>query len=306
MKFFNHMEETILEINNLRKVYKDVVALKGLAFSVKKGQIFGLLGPNGSGKTTTLGILLGVLRQNSGSFSWFENGSADENRKRIGALLETPNFYPYLSAYDNLVVVAKIKGMIDFDTRINEVLNRVNLFERKNSKLKTFSLGMKQRLALASTMLSNPDVYVLDEPTNGLDPEGIAEIRDLILEIANEGKTIIIASHILDEIEKICTHVAIMRKGELLQIGEISEIMSQERLLRVKSNDLLQLKNALSSLSLVKIIEVSEGEISIKVAKDFDPADLNKELVSQGIYLSGIQEHRKNLETTFLEIIKAN
>eukprot|EP01041_Mallomonas_annulata_P029955 gene29955-52026_t len=187
------MENTILEIKGLRKVYKDVVALKELSFSVQQGQVFGLLGPNGSGKTTTLGILLGVLRANKGDFSWFNNGTSDENRKRIGALLETPNFYPYLNAFDNLVVVAKIKGLIDYEDRIDEVLKRVNLFERKKSKFRTFSLGMKQRLALASTMLSNPDVYVLDEPTNGLDPEGIAEIRNIILEIAKEGKTIRVA-----------------------------------------------------------------------------------------------------------------
>lgn len=299
------MEETILEITKLRKVYKDVVALHSLDFSVKKGQIFGLLGPNGSGKTTTLGILLGVLRQNGGNFSWFNNGAADENRKRIGALLETPNFYPYLSAYDNLIVVAKIKGMTGYAQRIDEVLRRVNLFERKKSKFKTFSLGMKQRLAIASAMLSDPEVYVLDEPTNGLDPEGIAEIRNLILEIAQEGKTIIIASHILDEIEKICTHVAIMRKGELLQIGEISDVMSQERQLKVKSADMRQLEKALTNISLVKITEMSPDEISINVAKDYDPAELNKELVAQGIYLSGIQEYRKNLESTFLEIIKS-
>lgn len=299
------MEETILEINQIRKVYKDVVALKELSFKVQKGQVFGLLGPNGSGKTTTLGILLGVLKPNKGNFSWFNNGSEDENRKRIGALLETPNFYPYLSAFDNLVVVAKIKGMKDYSDRIDEVLKRVNLLERKSSKFRTFSLGMKQRLALASTMLSNPDVYVLDEPTNGLDPEGIAEIRNLILDIAKEGKTIIIASHILDEIEKICTHVAIMRKGELLEIGKISEVMSQERQLKVKSADMRQLEKALTNISLVKITEMSPEEISINVAKDYDPAELNKELVAQGIYLSGIQEHRKNLESTFLEIIKS-
>ncbi len=299
------MENLILDISNLRKVYKDVVALKDLSFQVQKGQVFGLLGPNGSGKTTTLGILLGVLRPESGHFSWFNNGSKDENRKNIGALLETPNFYPYLSAFDNLVVVAKIKGMKNFETRINEVLERVNLFERKNSKFKTFSLGMKQRLAIASAMLNDPEVLVLDEPTNGLDPEGIAEIRDLIKEIALSGKTIVIASHILDEIEKICTHVAIMRKGELLQIGELAEVMTQERLLLLKSSDLTELKNAIDRIPHVKFINNHEDEILVSIDDDFDPALLNKELAGLGIYLSSIKEHRKNLESTFLEIIKS-
>ncbi len=299
------MEEIILEINNLRKVYKDVVALDSLSFQVKKGQVFGLLGPNGSGKTTTLGILLGVLRQESGNFSWFNNGAKDENRKNIGALLETPNFYPYLNPFDNLVVVAKIKGMTDYDDRIDEVLKRVNLFERKKSKFKTFSLGMKQRLAIASAMLNDPEVLVLDEPTNGLDPEGIAEIRDLIKEIASTGKTIIIASHILDEIEKVCTHVAILRKGKLLQIGELSEVMTQERLLMLKSANLSELKNAVERISAVKFISIKEDELLVAISDDYDPANLNKELAGLGIYLSSIREHRKNLESMFLEIIKA-
>jgi ABC-type multidrug transport system ATPase subunit len=299
------MSDTVLEINNLRKVYKDVVALEGLSFEVKRGQVFGLLGPNGSGKTTTLGILLGVLRANSGTFSWFNNGSKDENRKNIGALLETPNFYPYLSAFDNLVVVAKIKGMENYDSRIDEVLQRVNLFERKNSKFKTFSLGMKQRLAIASAMLNDPEVLVLDEPTNGLDPEGIAEIRDLIKEIALSGKTIVIASHILDEIEKVCTHVAIMRKGKLLQMGELAEVMTQERLLLLKSANLEELKNAVERISSTKFLKIKEDEVMVSIADDFDPAVLNKELANLGIYLSSLKEHRKNLESMFLEIIKA-
>ncbi len=299
------MSDTVLEIKNLRKVYKDVVALDDLSFEVKKGQVFGLLGPNGSGKTTTLGILLGVLRQNQGTFSWFNNGDKDENRKNIGALLETPNFYPYLSAFDNLVVVAKIKGMTDYSERIDEVLKRVNLFERKKSKFKTFSLGMKQRLAIASAMLNDPEVLVLDEPTNGLDPEGIAEIRDLIKEIALSGKTIVIASHILDEIEKVCTHVAIMRKGKLLQMGELAEVMTQERLLLLKSADLNELKNAIERLSHAKFIKIKEDEVLVSIADDFDPAVLNKELAGLGIYLSSIKEHRKNLESMFLEIIKS-
>lgn len=299
------MEETILEINKIRKVYKDVVALKELSFKVQKGQVFGLLGPNGSGKTTTLGILLGVLRPNKGDFSWFNNGSEDENRKRLGALLETPNFYPYLNAYDNLVVVAKIKGMTDYAERIDEVLKKVNLFERKKSKFKTFSLGMKQRLALASTMLSNPDVYVLDEPTNGLDPQGIAEIRNLILDIAKEGKTIIIASHILDEIEKVCTHVAILRKGELLEIGDINTILTQDRLMLLKARDLDKLTEVISKIDSIKFVDIKNDELIVSVPDSFGADVLNKMIAEQGIYLSGIKEHRKNLESIFLEIIKS-
>lgn len=298
------MKDSILEIKELRKIYKDVEALKGLSLTVERGQVFGLLGPNGSGKTTTLGILLGVLKQNSGQFSWFGNGDVDSNRKRIGALLETPNFYPYLSAVDNLVVVAKIKGMTDYMERIETVLERVNLAERKNSKFKTYSLGMKQRLAIASAMLSDPEVLVLDEPTNGLDPEGIAEIRNLINEIADSGKTIIIASHILDEIEKVCTHVAILKKGELLQIGELEVIMSQDRILLLKAQNAQHVIDLLPMIDKVKYLKMLGDEIMVAVDDDLDAADVNKALAERGIFLSGIKEHRKNLESTFLEIIK--
>lgn len=299
------MEETILEINNLRKVYSKLVAVDNLSFEVKKGQVFGLLGPNGSGKTTTLGMLLGVLKPTSGEFSWFENGQEDANRLRIGALLETPNFYPYLNAVDNLTVIAKIKGMTDFAERIDEVLKKVRLYERRNARFRTFSLGMKQRLALAATMLSNPDVYVLDEPTNGLDPEGIAEIRNLVTEIAAEGKTIIIASHILDEVEKVCSHVAIMRKGKLLQIGSIDEITSQDRMVSVKSEDMESLAKQLASFADCHLIEHRDDEVIVSLKDKTSTAQLNKYLCEKGIYLSELREHRKNLESIFLEIVKS-
>ena len=202
-------------------------------------------------------------------------------------------------------LVAKIKGMSDYAQRIDTVLDRVRLLERKNSSFSTFSLGMKQRLAIASSMLSDPEVMVLDEPTNGLDPEGIAEIRTLIREIASEGKTIIIASHILDEIEKICTHVAIMRKGELLQIGELSEIMTQEKLLLLKAKDLQNIIDVLPQIQFVKYLKTIDGEVMISIGDEVNPSDINQLLAGKGIFLSGIREHRKNLESTFLEIINS-
>ena len=229
------MSSIILQVNGLSKSYKDVKALDNLNLSVEQGTIFGLLGPNGSGKTTTLGILLGVIKQKSGSYSWFDNGHKTENRKKIGALLETPNFYPYLSAVRNLEIVAKIKNMNDPLPKIEAVLKEVNLFERKDSKFRTFSLGMKQRLAIASALLNDPEVLVLDEPTNGLDPQGIAEIRELILKIAGDNRTIIIASHILDEIEKVCTHVAILKFGKLIKQGTINEIIGAENYIIISS-----------------------------------------------------------------------
>lgn len=217
---------TILKISDLSKNYKNVQALNKLNVEVEQGMVFGILGPNGSGKTTTLGILLGVLNPSGGTYSWFDNGTADSNRTRIGALLETPNFFPYLSAVQNLRIVAKIKELDNVGDRIDKVLKIVDLFERRESKFKTFSLGMKQRLAIASALLNDPEVLVLDEPTNGLDPQGIAEIRNLIKEIAQEGKTIIIASHALDEIEKVCSDVVILKNGVALRQSKIESIVA--------------------------------------------------------------------------------
>jgi ABC-type multidrug transport system ATPase subunit len=299
------MAETVLEVKNLRKKYNKFLALEDLSFSVEKGQVFGLLGPNGSGKTTTLGILLGVLKSSGGSFSWFNNNDATENRKRIGSLLETPNFYPYMNAVDNLTVIAKIKGMTDFEERIDVVLKKVRLFERKKSKFRTYSLGMKQRLAIAATMLSNPDVYVLDEPTNGLDPEGIVEIRNLILDIASEGKTIIIASHILDEIERICSHVAILKRGQLLQYGTIAEITKQDRLVSLSYENINQLKLAIEHIPFCTIVEEKQDEIIVTLPDEYTTSTLNKTLVEHGIYVSGIREHRKKLESIFIDLVSA-
>ena len=204
---------SVLQIDNISKSYGVVRALNNVSFSVPKGTVFGILGPNGSGKTTLLGIVMDVLKASGGSYSWDGKPSTEEIRKQLGTLLETPNFYHYMSAEDNLKIAARIKGRGEDD--IEKVLHLVNLYQRKSSKFSTYSLGMKQRLAIASTLLGDPDILVFDEPTNGLDPAGIAEIRELIKDLNRKGKTIIMASHILDEVEKVCTHVAIIQKGVL-------------------------------------------------------------------------------------------
>lgn len=296
--------QNILTTRGLRKEYKDVVALEGLSLEVERGQVFGLLGPNGSGKTTSLGILLGVLRSNAGDFSWFEKGNSDDLRKNIGSLLETPNFYPYLNAIDNLKVVGKIKEVENLDETIENVLKKVGLFERKKSKFKTFSLGMKQRLALAAALLSNPDVLVLDEPTNGLDPQGIAEMRGLINEIAKEGKTIIIASHLLDEIEKMCTHVAILKNGKLLKVGTLGEIMIQDRVLIITAEDKEQTLSIIENRTEMSLIKEENGELMVAVDEQLTPSDVNRIFAERGVYLSSLREYKKNLESTFLEIVQ--
>ena len=298
--------EKVLSINTLSKKYKNFNAVNGVSFDVENGMIFGLLGPNGSGKTTTLGMLMGVILPTSGSFSWFENGQADANRKRIGALLETPNFYPYLTAWQNLEVVAKIKGVENPATAIETVLKRVALFERKDSQFKTYSLGMKQRLAIASTLLSDPEVLVLDEPTNGLDPQGIAEMRELIIEIGKSGKTIIIASHILDEIQKVCTHCAILRKGELLQVSTIEDLIGNQdvRLIKVNAKDVNKLTTVLLTEKQFSIYKETEDGLILQCPRETTGEQMNQYFFDKGIVLNYLAVFQESLENQFLEIIK--
>lgn len=297
---------TVLEINSLSKNYGKLHAVNKLDLKIESHMIFGLLGPNGSGKTTTLGMLLGVIRPTSGSFSWFGNGQEDKNRKRIGALLETPNFYPYLTPVQNLEIVAKIKGMTNSEARIEEVLKIIDLYDRRNSAFKTFSLGMKQRLAIGSALLSDPEVLVLDEPTNGLDPQGIAEIRELIIEIGKSGKTIIIASHILDEIEKTCTHCAILRKGELLQVGTIDELIGNQNtvLIRVNAPDEDSLLKFITENADMSVYKTVDNGVIISMKSGTTATEVNKLFFDNGIILSELGLFRESLENQFLEIVK--
>ncbi|MEI6312491.1 MAG: ATP-binding cassette domain-containing protein [Bacteroidota bacterium] len=292
----------ILSVKNLAKKYGNIVAVNDISFEVEKGTVFGILGPNGSGKTTTLGILLDVVERNGGSFSWFDQAADENHRNRIGSILETPNFYPHLDAESNLKVNALIKN-VSFD-RIDEVLSRVNLLERKNSKFRTFSLGMKQRLAIANALLSDPEVLVLDEPTNGLDPQGIVEIRDLINELSSKGKTIIIASHLIDEIEKVCTHVAIMKKGNLLQYGPVSEILVADPRIEIASENLVELEEVLKKQLFVKKIEKRKNMLIISLNRDVEIAEISKILQEKNIYPTHLNQVKKRLEEQFFEIIK--
>lgn len=302
------MIKKVLEVQDLSKNYKNIKAVSSLHLNVHEKMIYGILGPNGSGKTTTLGMLLGVINQNQGSYSWFENGNKDENRKRIGALLETPNFYPYLTAEQNLEIVAKIKEIDGISSEIDRVLKMVDLYERRDSKFKTFSLGMKQRLAIASALLGGPEVLVLDEPTNGLDPQGIAEIRDLIIDIGNKGKTIIIASHILDEIEKVCTHCAILKEGKLLRTGTIEEIIGNQEntLVKIGAEDKILLKKIISSNPEMNIYKQSEESdlIIISVPKNTKTDQVNQYFFNEGLVLNQLDVYNESLENQFLEIIK--
>ena len=257
--------EAILNINGLSKRYGKVKALNNLSLQINRGDIYGILGPNGSGKTTTLGILLGVLNADSGSYSWNGKAPSKYDRKNIGSLIETPNFYPYLTARQNLSIVCKVKEVDE--SEVDSVLSIVDLINRADSKFKTFSLGMKQRLAIASALLGNPETLVLDEPTNGLDPQGIAEIRTIILDLAKEGKTIIMASHILDEVEKTCTHVAVLKLGNLLTYGPIQSVLNNQEQIVVASENLDGLKLTLSQIDGVSNIQQVGNKLSFNTVK---------------------------------------
>jgi ABC-2 type transport system ATP-binding protein len=214
--------ETVLTVQNLVKQFGRIKAVNNLSLEIKRGQVFGMLGPNGSGKTTTLGMLMGVVNPTAGEFRWFNEAPTPGIRRKIGAVLEHPIFYPYLSGLKNLELNAMIKKCPA--ENIPRVLEIVELTERQNDKYKTYSLGMKQRLAIASALLNDPTVLILDEPTNGLDPMGIAEIRNLIRKIAANGKTIILASHLLDEVQKVCTHFCVLKRGVLVHAGPVDDV----------------------------------------------------------------------------------
>ncbi|MEQ8927719.1 MAG: ATP-binding cassette domain-containing protein [Fulvivirga sp.] len=292
--------ESVLTINNLTKRYGRLVAVNDLSLEIKKGEVFGILGPNGSGKTTTLGMLLDVIRKTSGDFKWFGKPATKEMRKKIGAILETPIFYPYLSAVKNLEIVAEIKGAPK--ENIEPALKKVELFERKHDKFKTYSLGMKQRLSIASALVCDPEVMILDEPTNGLDPQGIAEIRELIKSIAKDGKTIILASHLLDEVQKVCTNFAVLKKGNLLYSGLVDDIDKGEVNVEVASDN-PDLFKELEACDFVSRVSEDMGKYMALLMGDKQAADLNKYLFDKGIMVSHLITMKKSLEKQFLELL---
>ncbi len=292
---------SILKVDNLSKDYGKIKALQNISFHVPEGSIYGILGPNGSGKTTLLGIIMDVLKSSGGSYQLFDENPADSHRKRIGTLLETPNFYHYLSAVQNLKITASIKNRPVED--IDRVLDLVNLTQRKHSKFSTYSLGMKQRLAIANALLGDPEVLVLDEPTNGLDPVGIAEIRMLIQQLAQQGKTIIMASHMLDEVEKVCTHVAILKYGHLITHGDVNEILSNEDIVEVSSIDLAKLKIALIDFPGNAQVHIKENVVHLNFpAGTANLEEVNRFCFERGIVLSQLQLKKKSLESKFLEL----
>lgn len=279
--------------------------MDNLSFTIEKGNVYGILGPNGSGKSTTLGIVLNVVNKTSGDFYWFDgNVSTHEALRKVGAIIESPNFYPYMTAVQNLNLVCKIKDVKE--EKIFEKLELVGLLDRKDSKFSNFSLGMKQRLAIASALLNDPEILILDEPTNGLDPQGIHQIREIIRTIAAQGTTILLASHLLDEVEKVCTHVVILRKGVSLYSGSVDGMNASPGFMTMQSKDMDELKRALDSIPAFGTIK-KEGEFWVVYLNEpMDASDVNKLLFEKGIALSHLVKRKESLEEQFLELTKQN
>ena len=293
--------ETILELNNLTKKFGKLTAVDNLSFSIEKGNVYGILGPNGSGKSTTLGMVLNVVNKTSGDFNWFDgSASTHEALKKVGAIIEHPNFYPYMTAVQNLELVCKIKGTNR--KNIPEKLKIVGLTDRKDSKFKTFSLGMKQRLAIASALLNDPEILILDEPTNGLDPQGIHQIREIIRRIAATGTTILLASHLLDEVEKVCSHVVIIRKGKKLYSGPVDGIIASHGFFKLKASNMEELESLLQQHPDIGKVSLKEGLITAILERPMEAEEINRYLFEQGLSLSFLIKRKESLEEQFLQL----
>ncbi|TAJ94553.1 MAG: ATP-binding cassette domain-containing protein [Gammaproteobacteria bacterium] len=293
---------SVIETSNLTKRFGKTLAVDDVSLKVERGHVYGILGPNGSGKTTTIGMIVGIIRPTSGTFRLFDGDTPQdlhEARRRIGGTLEQPNFYPFLTGRENLKIVAGIKGL--GKREIETALAVVNMSDRAHKEFKTFSLGMKQRLALAAAMLGDPELLILDEPTNSLDPEGMVEIRELILKLAGLGKTIVLASHLLVEVERICSHVAIIKNGRLLKHGTVAEITRGDSSYSVHAGDLNSLQTAIENYPGTQHTHRHTDRIIVEL-KDNDPAALNRYLAQRGIYLSELSEQERSLEDAFMEV----
>ena len=294
--------ETILSLKNLNKNFGRIHAVNDLSFEIKKGNVYGILGPNGSGKSTTLGVILNVVNKTSGSFSWFDgNVTVHDALKKVGAIIERPNFYPYMTAEQNLKLICKIKGVSE--DSIDQKLKTVNLYRRKDSKFKTFSLGMKQRLAIASALLNSPEILILDEPTNGLDPQGIHEIRHIIKEIASKGTTILLASHLLDEVEKVCTHVVVLQEGKKLYSGRVDEMTASHGLFELKVDEKKEkLLELLASHESINKVKEDHDIIIATLSQTVTASEINSYLSKNGVILSHLVKRKPSLEQQFLTL----
>ncbi len=296
---------SVIETSGLTKHYRRQLAVDGISFNVERGQVFGFLGPNGSGKTTTIGMLLGIITPTAGEIRLFGltgRHGLHQARQRIGATLENPNFYPYLSGLDNLRIVANVKRV--GRESIDEALEIVRLRDRARDRYQTYSLGMKQRLAIAATILGDPELIILDEPANGLDPEGMREIREIIGTLADRGKTIFLSSHLLWEVERTCSHVAIIQKGRIIRHGSVRDITSGNITVEIRGDDVDTLLAAASDYPAAVRTARGEDAVLVELA-DGDTAALNAFLAGRGIFVSHLAPRKRSLEDAFMELTGA-
>ncbi|MFQ5747331.1 MAG: ABC transporter ATP-binding protein [Gemmatimonadota bacterium] len=295
----------VIETHGLTKRFHDTLAVDAISFRVERGQVFGFLGPNGSGKTTTIGMLLGIITPSGGGVRLLGKTGArglHAARQRVGATLETPNFYPYLSGRDNLRLVANVKGV--GPGAIDEALELVGLTARARSRFRAYSLGMKQRLALAATVLGDPELVILDEPANGLDPEGMREIREIILELARRGKTIFLSSHLLWEVERTCTDVAIIRKGRIVRQASVAELTAGSAVAGLKAADMEALEAAVRAYPAAASVRRRDGMVVAELSDD-DLGALNGYLAGRELFVSHLARVQRTLEDAFLEVTSA-
>ena len=295
--------QPILTTHEIRKSFGDIEAVCGVNLTVYPGEAYGLLGPNGAGKTTLIGLTLGLLQPSAGSLTIFGetlNGSSRHLSRRIGATLETNAFYPYLSGRDNLHVFAKALGGVP-STRIESLLEFVGLLDRAGYRFQTYSTGMKQRLNLACALLTDPDLILLDEPTVGLDPSGMREVRELIGELVSQGKTIFLASHMLHEVEQICSRVAVLNRGELLAQGLVDELVHRDKALRLEVADLQAATSHLASLPNIGPVTMKNGYLYIEANLE-DAERISAHLAQASIYPRRIEPVGSDLEDFFMDL----
>ena len=293
----------MIELKGITKTFGDFRAVDNLSLTVNKGEIFGFLGPNGAGKSTTVGMILGLVAPTKGDIELFgRNVKVDRwaALRRIGAVIEEPSFYPYLSGWNNLEALARAIGGIP-RSRIEDVLERVNLRDRANDKYGHYSMGMKQRLGIASTLLRDPDLIILDEPTNGLDPAGTKEVRDLIPRLAHESRAVFLCSHLLHEVQMICNRVAIIKQGAVLANAPVQELMARGRVLQVRVDDPAKASAVLADVPWIKSVTTEDGYLLVDAPID-SGARVNEALAKQGIFASEIAGRNVSLESIFLEL----
>jgi|WetSurMetagenome_2_1015567.scaffolds.fasta_scaffold12775_5 ABC-2 type transport system ATP-binding protein len=299
----NKGNDVILRTRGLSKDFGKLRAVDNLNIEIRRGDVFGFLGPNGAGKSTTVGMILNLVSPTSGSVELFGR-ELTENPwaalRRIGAVIESPAFYPYLSGWDNLEALTRSIGNIP-RSKITEVLQRVNLLDRAKDKYGHYSMGMKQRLGIASTLLPDPELIILDEPTNGLDPAGMKEIRDLIPQIAQENGAVMLCSHLLHEVEMVCTRVAIIKQGVTLANSSIKELTNQGQYLKIRVEERIKAKSILSIVPWIKSISEEKGYLVVGAPLD-KAAQLNRTLAEQGVFASELVSENSSLENIFLQL----